>query len=241
MSQNIVIYKDEGVGEFGLECLGKFFKGHDVWLASAEAIIDGRVLGMADLFVMPGGADLPYCKKLNGAGNENIRNYVEEGGTYLGICAGAYYACRAIEFHRGRSDEICGTRELAFTDGVAYGSLPEIAPHYDLSLKSAAAANIILSDGSSMPAFYHGGPSFRLRSDTIIHASYADIAGTPPAIIEESFGEGRVLLTGVHLEVSPDNMAQYPIEHDGDEDRRQKLSSALTSSSHDLLRTLIGL
>lgn len=242
MAQTIVIYKDEGVGEFGLACLEKFLQGHDVWLATAEAIIDGRVLEMADLFIMPGGADLPYCKKLNGKGNENIKAYVEDGGTYLGICAGAYYGCRGIEFHKGRSDEISGPRELAFVDGVAYGSLPELAPHYDLTLKTAAAANITLPDGSNIPAFYHGGPTFRLRGhDTIVHATYTDIPGMPPAIIEEEFGDGRVILSGVHLEVSADDIAKHSIEEDGDDERRDNLASKLTAGSHDFLRTLIGL
>lgn len=241
MTQNIVIYQDEGVGKFGLKCLQKFFKGHDVWLANAEAIIDGRVFGLADLFVMPGGADLPYCKKLNGTGNANIRNYVEEGGTYLGICAGAYYACRAIEFHKGRSDEICGARELAFTSAIAYGSLPELAPYYDLTLTSATAADIILSDGSIVPAFYHGGPSFRTSgSEELIHARYAGITGNPPAVIEQEFGEGHVILTGVHLEVSAEDIAQHAIEEEGDEEKIKALSSALNPSSHDFLRELIG-
>lgn len=32
------------------------------------------------LFVMPGGRDLPYCKKLNGPGNNKLRDYVHKGG-----------------------------------------------------------------------------------------------------------------------------------------------------------------
>ena len=48
MAQTIVIYKDEGTREFGLRCLEKFFEGEDVWFANAEAVIDGRVLGMAE-------------------------------------------------------------------------------------------------------------------------------------------------------------------------------------------------
>ncbi len=27
--------------------------------------------------------------------------FVEQGGSYLGLCAGAYYACTAIEFEAG--------------------------------------------------------------------------------------------------------------------------------------------
>ena len=30
-----------------------------------------------------------------------LPGYVEGGGAYLGLCAGAYYACRRIEFEVG--------------------------------------------------------------------------------------------------------------------------------------------
>lgn len=210
MGKNIVIYQDEGVGEFGLKCLEHFFRDDDVWLATAEAVIDGRVLGMADIFVMPGGADLPYCKKLNGAGNDNLRAYVEDGGTYLGICAGAYYACRAIEFHKGRDDEICGPRELSFTDAIAYGSLPQLAPYYDLTLKSAGIASIRFTDGTQTQAFYHGGPAFRAGNDnTEILATYA-AAEEKPAIVRNTVGTGTVILSGVHFEISPENLESHP-------------------------------
>ena len=206
MGKNIVIYQDEGVGEFGLRCLQDFFKDDHVSLATAEAVIDGRVLGMADIFVMPGGADLPYCKKLNGAGNDNIRAFVEDGGTYLGICAGAYYACRAIEFHKGRDDEICGGRELSFTDAVAYGSLPQLAPHYDVTLKSAGIATIRLADGTQTHAFYHGGPTFRAGNDNaVVLATYTAVEGKP-AILRNKIGSGTVILSGVHFEVTAENL-----------------------------------
>ncbi|CAL5218350.1 g11 [Coccomyxa viridis] len=71
--------------------------------------------------VMPGGADLPYCRRLNGTGNRLIRGYVEEGGAYIGLCAGAYYASSYIEFDIGTKLEVKGRRELAFFEGKAVG------------------------------------------------------------------------------------------------------------------------
>lgn len=214
MAQTIVIYKDEGTGEFGLRCLEKFFEGEDVWFANAEAVIDGRVLGMADIFVMPGGADLPYCKKLNGTGNANIRAYVEEGGTYLGICAGAYYACKAIEFHKGRADEICGSRELALIDATAVGSLPGLASYYDETLHSAAITDITLADGTNAQCFYKGGCRFDLPKDSPVEilARYAGLPDAPPAIVRARVGEGTAILSGVHFEITPALLPQHPAD-----------------------------
>ena len=240
MKRNIVIYRDEGVGEFGLRCLEKFFREDDVWLANAEAVIDGRVLGMADIFVMPGGADLPYCKKLNGAGNDNIRAYVEEGGTYLGICAGAYYGCRAIEYHKGREDAICGERELAFTKAVARGSLPDFAPHYDLTLASAAIVPVSLPDGRTVKSFYHGGPAFvGGGQDDEIVARYDGLEGAPAAILKTRIGSGRAILSGVHLEVSADDLADYPLAVENDKNFITSLRDRLSSGSTDLLKALL--
>lgn len=239
MKRNIVIYQDEGVGEFGLRCLEKFFREDDVWLASAEAVIDGRVLGMADIFVMPGGADLPYCRKLNGAGNDNIRAYVKEGGTYLGICAGAYYACSAIEYHKGRDDAICSARELAFTKAVAQGSLPALAPHYDLTLRTAAIAVVTLADSGKIKSFYHGGPSFHGAAKDEIVARYNDLPGMPPAILNMKVGDGRVILSGVHLEVSSDDIANYPLSDAAEGKFIGPLRAGLDGSAAIFLRELL--
>jgi glutamine amidotransferase-like uncharacterized protein len=232
MQQNIVIYNDEGVGDFGVKCLQAFFKKDDVLVCDAEALIAGHVFEQADMFVMPGGADLPYCKKLNGRGNAQIRKFVEEGGTYLGICAGAYYACRGIEFHKGRVDEISGPRELAFVDAIGVGSLPNLAPYYDNTLNSAAPAPIITKDGESILSFYHGGPAFIMgdKSTAVIHARY-DAEGSPPAIIEAFVGDGRAILCGVHLEMTPQKLMDWPFKNEGEQKLMRDLVFALKGNA----------
>lgn len=228
MARNIVIYQDEGTGEFGLRCLARFFKDDEVWFCTADAVIDGRVLGMADLFVMPGGADLAYCKKLNGAGNDNIRGFVELGGTYLGICAGAYYACRDIAYHKGRNDEICAPRELAFIPATAVGSLPELTPPHNATLDTAAIVDITLQDGKSAQVFYQGGCRFDLDMDhdTEILATYAQIAGNPPAIIRRRVGLGRVILSGVHFEITPECLPDHRVKTESEKEALTRLCTS---------------
>ena len=46
---------------------------------------------------MPGGRDQPYCRELGGAGAGAVRDWVERGGGYLGLCAGAYWACSRVK------------------------------------------------------------------------------------------------------------------------------------------------
>lgn len=229
MAHNIVIYQDEGVGEFGLKCLAQFFRDDEVWFANAEAVIDGRVLGMADMFVMPGGADLPYCAKLNGAGNENIRTYVEDGGTYLGVCAGAYYACKSIEWNKGHADEITGKRELAFVNATAIGPINELAPPYNATLQSAAVIDL---EGNSV--YYNGGPYFRVNNkSTDVLARYRGLPFDAPAIVRASVGEGQVILSGVHFEIGSAQL----LGHAEESQRAAELAAQFKNAPdwHDIL------
>ncbi len=223
MARNIVIYQDEGASEFCVAALQAFFGNETTLLCDARDVIAGDVFATADMFVMPGGADLPYSKKLNGEGNRNIRSFVENGGTYLGICAGAYYACRNIEFHKGRSDEICEPRELALVDTTAYGSLPELAPWYDCTLNSAAIITV-----NTRPVLYYGGCAFRVsdaKADII--ARYDALPGNPPAMICKTVGKGRVLLSGVHFEIGPEALSKKDCKAE-EEAARQSLCAAIS-------------
>lgn len=55
---------------------------------TSEEVIAGQWMQDCKLFVMPGGRDVPYVKELAGRGNDNIRQFVSNGGAYLGMCAG---------------------------------------------------------------------------------------------------------------------------------------------------------
>jgi glutamine amidotransferase-like uncharacterized protein len=174
---------------------------------------DATLFDAAVLFVMPGGADRSFCEALNGAPNKRLREFVEEGGVYLGICAGAYYACRELAFHAGTDGAICDARELRFVDAVAVGSLPKLTGGvaYDATPRSAVATEIRTTDRLtaspvSLYAHYHGGCRFEFGTSTShaaqILAVYTGIEGAPPAIVSSRVGKGRAILTGVHLEMS---------------------------------------
>ena len=97
------------------------------------------------LLVFPGGADLPFCRELDGEGNRRIDHYIRQlGGRYLGFCAGAYYGAKTVEFEMGsKKMEVRGHRELGFFKGVARGS---VYPGFVYGSDTCAvAANIISS------------------------------------------------------------------------------------------------
>ena len=112
---------------------------------TSEEIIRGQWADACSLLVMPGGRDLPYVAKLQGRGNQIIREFVQGGGSYLGICAGGYYAASFVEFAKGDPVlEVVGHRELMFFLGTAQGpTFPGF--QYD-SNAGARAASIHLSE-----------------------------------------------------------------------------------------------
>ena len=226
MTKKIHIYNDNGVGAFSIFAAQRYFAhdftlkniAHNITLVTASDIVKNGINDDIDLFVMPGGADRPYADKLKGAGNQAIKDYVENGGAYLGICAGGYYGCHSIEFQKGTDNEICEDRELCFFDGIGIGCLPDIAGQaYEETLKSATVTNIKLQN-QSVAVLYWGGCTFIPNSGANYNviANYEDIAGQPPAIISCNIGKGKAILSGVHFEVSKESLEHYDFDKSND-------------------------
>ncbi|WCR57262.1 MAG: hypothetical protein PG979_001319 [Rickettsia asembonensis] len=96
-------------------------------------------------------------------GNDNIKNYLKNGGNFLGICAGSYYSGNYLEFTKGTNIEVIGERELKIFNGTVRG--PLLAPYYYNSNKGARAAYLKINPTLNLNikycyAFYNGGGYF---------------------------------------------------------------------------------
>jgi glutamine amidotransferase-like uncharacterized protein len=158
------------------------------------------------LFIMPGGRDRPYHRDLQGEGCRRIRRFVEDGGTYLGICAGAYFGCSQVRFDVGFPLEVFETRELRFFPGSAVGPAYGKGT-YDYESNKGARAALLRSDHGTFYAYYNGGCTFEGDfSSCDILARFAELEGAPPAILSCRVGKGRAILSGVHLETDPSHL-----------------------------------
>lgn len=204
----IAIYEDEGVSRECLEHAKLFFPGS--FFVNSQKI-DYLVSNPPKAFIMPGGRDLLYAKKLNGENNQIIKKYVENGGIYIGICAGAYYGASFIEFDFRGKKEIIGKRELAFFKGKAIG------PLFDYYYESNKGARVLEIKFEERPVnlFYNGGCYFEAEKNSEqnfkIIGTYED---KKIAILEIKYGAGRVILSGVHFEYSYKIMQNYGHEED---------------------------
>ena len=119
---------------------------------SATEVTSDESWRSADLLVFPGGADLPYVSALGPVGMQRIRSYVEQGGVYLGFCAGAYFASGAVSFEAGTKLEVVAERHLKFYRGTAAGAA---FPGFDYESERGAVAakikyNTVASELSSI-------------------------------------------------------------------------------------------
>ena len=167
--------------------------------------------------MFPGGADLGYCRTLNGEGNRRISQYVERGGSYLGFCAGAYYGSQHCEFEKGKKPlEVVGDRELAFYPGTCRGlAFPGFVYHSEAGARAVELKVFKESLGKlSLPdafrSYYNGGgvfvdaPKYKDRGVEIL-ASFVqelnvDAGEGAAAVVYCKVEQGGALLSCPHPE-----------------------------------------
>lgn len=156
----------------------------------------------------PGGRDLPYQQKLSPDGTRRIRDFVKQGGSYLGLCAGAYFGAQEIVFEKGGDLEVCARRDLAFFPGKAVGPAYGTGRfRYDSDADIEAAPITWRGENEEIlcHAFFYGGCFFEnpaIYPHIRILATYGDLPGTPAAAVYCPIEKGKAVLSGVHLEYS---------------------------------------
>jgi len=130
------------------------------------------------LFVMPGGNFEDIGNGLTTSTTTRVRRAIGSGLGYLGICAGAFFA--GASPYNG----------LNLTDGVRF-------PFYGLEDRGIRKALVTVTSVGRAPleAYWEDGPQLTGWGEVV--ARYP--AGTP-AVVQGRFGNGWVVLTGIHLE-----------------------------------------
>lgn len=205
----LAIYLDEGVDALSVRAAQLYFgrlcrDKYSVSTISSNEILQKKL--RSQVFVMPGGADLPYLKRLSGPGNVLIKNFVEGGGKYVGICAGGYYGCSSIIFAPGTSMEVTGERELRFFPGRCIG------PINGNFIQGALGGAIIgqvksLRTKNVYDMYINGGGYFDnanpLDSNCTIIATIKLNGKEVPIIVWCRYGSGAAILSGAHFEYGP--------------------------------------
>lgn len=199
----------------------KFFGPQDFQTVDAQQIKNGALDFQGDrrpdLLVLPGGYSTELAKQLGQDGFEIIREYLRSGGRGLFICASAYSACNFIWHPPGHPRIAPQQGHLThptldlFPQIEAFGPLPAPADEtgpYGHGIES-------LSDYSGTgdaKVFYVAGPAFKVPAaghfKTLAH--YRRLKGKTDfsaAIVEATYGAGRVILAGPHIEYTTADIA----------------------------------
>jgi glutamine amidotransferase-like uncharacterized protein len=171
----------------------------------ASEVIAGTWKETTALLIIPGGADKVYHAQLQGEGNRQIRNYVEQGGKVLGVCAGAYYCAKDIQFGNAESQAfpIIENRELGFFPGTASGPIIPYTPGTQDLVYSATIFDIHGRDGNVYHALYNGGCYFPYvpTYTNCEWISSINHEGEKWVIVGMHVGKGYVIASGIHPEV----------------------------------------
>ncbi|KAF2500688.1 putative biotin protein ligase [Lophium mytilinum] len=192
---------------------------------SGETLLKEPWTATCALIVFPGGADLGYCRTLDGAGNRKITQFVNRGGSYLGFCAGGYYGSARCEFEvDDKKMAVVGDRELGFFPGTCRGlAFPGFvyqseagARAVELEINKSALPSIKNTVPGLFRSYYNGGGVFvdakKLAERGVeILASFkeelnVDSGDSKAAVVYRKIGEGSAIVTGPHPEFAPINL-----------------------------------
>ncbi|MDF1741066.1 MAG: succinylglutamate desuccinylase/aspartoacylase family protein [Verrucomicrobiales bacterium] len=203
---NIGIYVGPGVGGFGPASLQETFTNLPDEFTSriiGPVEVQNNSITQFDVLIFPGGSGGKQAAGLGERGRKNVRDFVHDGGSYLGICAGCYLACenfpwslkildaktKSSKWRRGKE-----VLELGFTD---------------------AGKRIMKTDRDAAPVKYQNGPVMEpaespdipdfetlaiFNTEVALNKTPEGIQKGSPAILAGHYGKGRVIGISPHPE-----------------------------------------
>ena len=156
-----------------------------------------------DIAVFGGGSGSKQAGEIGAEGRAAVRKFVDGGGGYLGICAGAYLACKGFDW------------------GIGLLNARTVSPkwergHARLELELSDAGREVFGDvRGRFGVSYHNGPVIEPLGDDALPAyevlawfrTEANGKDSPhglmvnsPAVVRATFGKGRVITISPHPE-----------------------------------------
>jgi len=189
MNKKVNLYVHTDVNSPTTEVWKNFFQSHltewDLKLCFAESILDDN----PDHILFPGGSGSAFAKRLGKKKSSEIIEWVRGGGSYIGVCAGAYLASSHLK--------------------ITPLKIPDRAWQRGLH-------NVFIDKGGyNLTVNYHNGPIFeesegvevwaRFRSNFLAEGGKYPMMDSP-AITHNKFGAGIVTLFSPHLEKSSESV-----------------------------------
>jgi glutamine amidotransferase-like uncharacterized protein len=184
---------------------------------NARQIREGELQGF-DIVIFPGGNASEQSKSLEMKGKVAVRDFVQNGGGYLGICAGAFLATTNDSYGLNliNARAITGSRYLT---GQGYISQSvRGSANVDLGLTDLGCVLFGEYEQKTLSAVYYSSspifyPAFRddlpdfislatFKTETWLYEYQKNEMIGKPSIITATYHQGRIFLISPHIEAS---------------------------------------
>lgn len=163
-------------------------------------------LAAFDVLVFPGGSGSGQSKGIGEAGLKNVREFVGNGGGYVGICAGAYLACS--NFNWGLGILNAGTVSSKWRRGQGIVDLEMTGAHPEILGEVKGVFKVRYNNGpilkpwtrTDLPAYT---PLTLFRTEMALNDTPAGVMVNSPAQAIGTYGKGRVFVSSPHPEGTP--------------------------------------
>ena len=165
--------------------------------------IKAGALNDLDAVVFSGGMGGAQSRFLGADGRASVRRFVKDGGGYVGICAGAYLACKGFKWGLGILD--ARTKPGNWRRGKGTVQMQLTKGGRALLADRPAPFGVLYANGPILaPANADDVPDYETlatyNSELALNGSKPGIMVGSPAAVRGRFGKGRVICFGPHPE-----------------------------------------
>jgi predicted deacylase/glutamine amidotransferase-like uncharacterized protein len=179
--------------------------------------IRSEVLSQFHAVVFSGGSGSKQAATIGDGGTKAVRDYVQNGGGYLGICAGAFLCSAHYSWSLDLVDThvFTGSREI---EGKGRKSMWYRGKTSKQKMQLTEAGQKLFADiPEHVVVSYHNGPIVspknlagleayqvlaHFRSEQVLYPPQKGTMINTPAIVEGRFGKGRVIAISPHPEAT---------------------------------------
>lgn len=202
----VALYDDSGSAGKGIpNCSAQLAIEPDIEVVKLNA--DGIRAGLSGYHVVifTGGSGGRQASTIGLSGRERVRQFVEAGGGYVGICAGAYLACDGFKW------------SVHVLDAKTPSSLWERG-HAELVVDATTQGQTVLGMPAQSKILYHNGPILTpasnpsipdfeplafFRTEVSKSKKQQGLQINTPAMVGGTFGKGKVVVSSPHPEQTP--------------------------------------
>jgi phosphoribosylformylglycinamidine (FGAM) synthase-like amidotransferase family enzyme len=161
-------------------------------LTNKTDIKAGRLAGY-DILVMPGGSTFQYIAELGQDGEQKVKDFISNGGSYFGVCGGARFAC----------NEALALLDLSYVTPVP--NLSTGIYMVELTLNKSSGIDGFSAKPDTFSTLFWGSAYLDFHNSVGVTPVATYPNSSLAAMIAFGYGQGRVFISSPHPEYEEDS------------------------------------